>query len=169
MESGLYDRYVTVLQSLALCDYSESGSDSCPNEGEYKALLYYTIPSVYKDSAILYTPDLRLTINDDLVYTTGIRAQHDLNGLRVLAGRLALGFGMLVILVLVSWTAWCHSKHRQKRITQRKVEYFSTLPNGQVINMKDPPRPASPISNSNRESSALPQYNEPQVPTRPIL
>jgi hypothetical protein len=159
IESGLYNQFVTVLDSANLCQLGVKGNNAylCPKPGNYQLQTYYYVPSHIREAGFHYTPDLRITFYDSTAttasssrlvlgcITSGAVALHQSADEKASRGSVALGISVLVLVSVFGWLIlWSYM--RKKRLERehhenvmRRYSYFRTLPSGQVIPMPTGP------------------------------
>jgi hypothetical protein len=198
IESGLYDSFVTVRNVSSMCQslpitatyYEDDEQDECPNPGYYTLKTYYTVPSI-RDFFFHYTPDIRLTFFNPYgrrlgCATTGTVAMHHQADTRAMHGLIALGISVLAFCFVFAALLFLsyRRKKRLEHLTERRRQsyhYFRTLPTGQVVPLpagtktnhqfhtQGPATTGLRDSSSNAMNISNPSYNEPQIPTRPII
>jgi hypothetical protein len=155
IESGLYNQFVTVLDSVNLCQLGVKGNNAylCPKPGSYQLQTYYYVPSHIREAGFHYTPDLRITFYDSIAttasgsrlllgcVTSGALALHQSADEKASRGSAALGISVLILVSVFGWLIlWTYLRkkrlereHHEKAMT--RYSYFRTLPSGQVIPM----------------------------------
>ena len=166
--------------------YYDDGTGECPSEGYYDLLTTFTVPSI-RDYYFHYTPDVKLTFVDGYGHrigcsSSGAAALNHMADRRATNGTVALGISVVIFLVVFALLLYL-SYRRKKRLEQKtehkktNYQYFRTLPSGQVIplpgsngaaQVASMPRPSINTMNE-AVNISNPAYNEPQIPTRPII
>ena len=180
VESGLYDSFRTVLNVSSLCydlNVYPTYQDNlqCPMAGQYTLKTSYRVPTI-RDYTFQYTPDVKLTFFNQQgrrvgCATTGTAALHRVADRQATRGLVALGISVVafcVIFALLLYLSYRRKKrlefrHQKKAAEKMSYHYFKTLPSGQVVPLPGNPPPTNAMNISN------PAYNEPQIPTRPII
>ena len=138
VESGLYDRYNTVISKQNICSLDgvqlieafggdDSNSASCPAPGRYVATTSFTVPTT-RDYDFHYTPDLRLDFVDEHhsflgCATTGTRAQHRYSDQHAQRGMTALGVAVLIFCGLFGTLLYLSYRRKQRsRILRMEVQ-----------------------------------------------
>jgi hypothetical protein len=153
IESGLYNQFATVMDSVNLCQLGVKGNNAyrCPKPGDYQLQTYYYVPTHIREAGFHYTPDVRITFYDSSITTTsgsrlvlgcvtsGAVALHQSANEKASRGAVALGVsisilvGLFGLLILLSYLRKKRLEREHQEKVMRRYSYFRTLPSGQVV------------------------------------
>lgn len=148
LQSGLYDSFITVVDSYNLCQLGVSGDNAyrCPKPGEYWLKMYYYVPQI-RDYSFHYTPDIKMIFRDGETQrrigcvSTGTAALHKRADRKAARGLLALGVATSVFVVVFGLLIYLSYKRKKQIECQResaarsRFNYFRTLPSGQAVQL----------------------------------
>ena len=130
IESGVLNILTTVQEPKDLCYYkrlTSSSTNSCPGPGNYHLQTYFTLPLVWEDKQLQYTPDIRLqffSLTDNSLIgcaSTGTVATITHAHLKSKSGEWALGVALLVVGLAFAFLLFL-SYRRKKRLEKIREE-----------------------------------------------
>ena len=139
LDMGVYDVLKRVQEKTDLCNYGtmlslsgdELNGNSCPSAGYYHLYSYFSLPNLFTDHDMQYTPDIRVKFfsgdGEDTILgcaSTGTIAHYKSGTTHSQNGQIALGISMAVFTFCFGCML-CATYRRKKRLELERAEQMT--------------------------------------------